>query len=85
MKTWAGPLLIASAGKVGADRCLVVDFKTDFNAWLTLVHKLCADLQCQRIKVFLPKGVTLADANARWLKLAPLAIQLEFTIDEESA
>jgi hypothetical protein len=85
MDASAGPLLVGSAGRIGCERCLVLDFKSDVSAWLGLVHKHCSDLLSKRARVFLPHGVSAAAAQAQWKKLSPLETHLEFSIDEEKA
>jgi hypothetical protein len=79
------PLMVASGGKVGSERCVVVDFGGKLPAWLHSVHGLCKDLQCRRTRVFLPRGSSKAEAETLWTKLTPLDVQLEFSTDEDNA
>ncbi|MGZ3722278.1 MAG: hypothetical protein ACXVA9_05075 [Bdellovibrionales bacterium] len=80
----SAPLMVASAGKVGSERCIVLDYKNDLKPWLQFIHQLCAGLHSKRALVYLPKGVNSAEAKTQWSKLAPLDLQLEFSMDEDT-
>jgi hypothetical protein len=77
------PLLVSSAGKVAAGRCVVVDYKNEMQDWLESIHELCSALKSKHARIFLPKGIGTGDAQKLWKKMAPLDMQLEFSTDEE--
>jgi hypothetical protein len=78
------PLLVAANGMVGSERCVVVDYQGQLAAWMKTVHGLCGDLHCKRVRIFLPRGATVNEAETLWKKQTPLDLHLEFSTDEDT-
>jgi hypothetical protein len=78
------PLLVASSGMVGSERCVVIEYGGELGEWLESVHQVCDNLKCKRTRVFLPRGITAAQAQTLWKKQPQLETHLEFSTDEDT-
>jgi hypothetical protein len=83
-ETPTAPLMVSSMGKVDAGRCVVVEFKRELRPWLQIIYKMAEGLKTKHMRVFLPTGSTVADANEIWKKLPTLELEIEFSTDEET-
>lgn len=60
------PLLISCAGKVPAKSCLVLDSKGGLKEWLSEIKTLATTLKVSDVRVFLPTGTSVKDAEKIW-------------------
>lgn len=75
-----GPLLISCEGKVPARKCLVLDGAGTLSKWVTEIREAAESLQAKEVRVFLPSGATIKDAEKVWKNSD---INVHFTPDLE--
>ncbi|MBX3023231.1 MAG: hypothetical protein KF799_16270 [Bdellovibrionales bacterium] len=80
-KEGEGALLISCAGKVPAAKCLVLEGADSLREWLGSARDTAEKLQARDIRVFLPTGVSVKEAEKTWKKAA---FDVHFSTDLES-
>ena len=63
------PLMVACAGKLPTDACVVLEFESELKDWLTKANTIAFQMQAKSARIYLPTGQARAKALGIWEKL----------------
>lgn len=79
------PLMVLSKGRLPAIRCLVLEPGNSIKTWLTQVRFLAQQMNLHTLRVYLPTGTTITEANEVWRSFSSSDLNIEFTADEDAS
>ncbi len=78
------PLLVSAKGRLPADRCMILDPGKSLKTWLTRVRDIAGKMQLRRLRVYLPDGIAVTEAQEVWRSFSSQDFTIEFTADEDA-